>query len=833
MAEETRKQVTITLDGREVSVLEGVYLLEAARLAGVEIPAFCAHSWLAPLGACRMCLVRIEGVPKLQTACSTAVRDGMVVTTESDEIKRVRERMLEFHLLNHPLECPVCDKGGECDLQDLAVRHGLYKSRYIEDKLVREDSLLNPFLRMNYKRCIMCKRCVRYCEEVSRDHLMVVEDRGAWCEITASRSLADSPGRFSGNTIELCPVGAITSIPFRFHGRTWELAKTRTICNQCAVGCNLELHTRLNRLMRIVPASEPGVDTQLDSGHICDRGRFAYGWLHSAKRLHHPLVKRDGEFVPVSWDEAEKSVASRLMETMQRHGGDAIGVLAGNSLTNEEYMALRIIVHRHLRSKNFFLGEDMLDLSVHPLLLLHSLFFDAASLAEIMAGDLILLAGCDVLEEAPVLGLRLEEAACRGSALACLASHATASERLASVCARYAPGRFVHAVGRLIDEVVAGRTDGEYGALAARLLSAGRISVLYGQELLWHPRASEHLLALMKLKQAVRSRREVDGDPVLHFSLNPVFRGANSTGAIIFNHLELLTGRPEEIPGEVHASVKGILRKAADGEIKLLYLAGVNPLMTFPDGKLAADALIRAEFVVAQDHFLHETSRLADVVLPTAPWGFKGGTYLNFEWRLQKLNPAALTDDTPSDLELWNRLLVAMGRGSHSTEASTIFDEIARVTPAVSHLTYDTIPPHGSVLDFTLPPEELAEVGDQVAAQSLEAGPCEMPEEYPLVLLPKVLLFRDSPRVHHTSWMEPVKPGDWVMMHPSDAERLQLEEGKQVRVESAHGSIELKLKLSEDITPGSVVVNNYLPEQPVNRLLGVEDDVFAVRVVAP
>ncbi|OPX23838.1 MAG: hypothetical protein B1H03_00450 [Planctomycetales bacterium 4484_113] len=831
MVEVPQKLVKITLDGRELSVPEGIYLLEAARLAGIEIPALCNHAWLQPLGACRMCLVRIEGVDKLQTACSTQVRDGMVVITESDEIKRAREQMLEFHLLNHPLECPVCDKGGECLLQDLTERHGLFTSRYVEEKLAGEDSLLNPFLRISYKRCIMCQRCVRYCEEISGDHLAVVRDRGAWSEITASRSFSEVPSRFSGNLIELCPVGAITSIPFRFHGRAWELTKTRTVCNQCAVGCNVELHTRLGKLMRIVPASEPGVDAQLDNGHLCDRGRFAYGWVQSSERLHRPLIKRDGEFAPATWDEAEKLVAEKLTRAIDEYGGDAVAVLAGNSLTNEEYMALRIIAHRHVGTTNFFLGEDLFDISRYPLLLLHSLFFDSASLAETMNGDLIVLVGCDILEEAPVLGLRLEEAVRKGTTLVSFASYATESERRASVRARYPAGRFVDAVEELIVDVASPSNDGKYAALARSLLAADRVSLIYGQELLWHPRASEHVLALMKLKYAVKSKREAEGKPMSHFALNPIFRGANSIGAVVFNHLELLTGRSEEIRDKVRASMKSILQKAAEGKVKVLYLVGINPLMTFPDRKLVQDAVAGADFVVAQDHFLHETSREADVVLPTAPWPFKGGTFLNFEWRLQKLNPVELVDDTPTDLELWNRLLIAMRRGSHSTEPRSVFDEIARVTPPLSHLTYDSIPPHGSVLDFTLPPEGLADIGERVAGLRLEAGRCEPREEYPFVLLPKTYLFRNSPRLRCTSWMEPVRPSSWVQMHPADSKRLNLEEEQPVRVESPHGSIDLELRLSKDITPGSVLVNNYSPEQPVNRLLGVDDDIFAVRVV--
>lgn len=818
--------VTLTINGVEVAVPAGTLLTDAAEQAGFKIPQFCAHRWLEPLGACRMCLVRIEKMPKLQTACSTVALDGMVVTTESDEIKAARAAMLEFHLLNHPLECPVCDRGGECDLQDLTELYGCTTSRYVEDKMERPDSMLTPFLHMNYKRCIMCKRCVRYCEEVSGSNLLKVNERGAWSHIsTFGGGVKDY---FSGNTIEICPVGAITSEVFRFRGRPWELTKTRTVCNQCSVGCAVEMHTRLGELVRVVPAPHP----EVNDGHICDRGRFAYGYVNNLP-FKQPLKGKGGERREVSWEEAENTAAAMIREVIEKHGANALGLIAGSGLTNEDYVAFRLMAHTRLGTENFFIGEGLINVSSNPLVLLHSLFFDIASIREILQSDLIVAAGCDLMEEAPVLGLRIQQALKdTDRKLIALCPYEPSGHWRPQENYCYEAGNFLAAAGEIIRAIDSGDTGGQWGRLVERLQKARTVAVLYGPDLLRHRNADRCLLALLKIKYAMYRWRKASGIERGHISLNPSLRSANATGALVVNNLEFLVSDEAKLPARPHATMRGLLEKAVAGEIKLLYLNGINPLMTFVDRSLVERALEAVDFLIVQDVLPNETTERADLLLPVSPWPCREGTYVNFGWRLQKLRASGLKSNLPTDLEVWNRLLIKLGKGSHSTSPAKIFDEIARIVPAISHLSFDTFPESGSAIGFQLDEEGTRRIAAEVAKVQLDLSRYERPEDYPLVLVQKLYLFRYSPRMRYSPKMDAAAPEPVALMNPEDLSALKLADGAKTVIESRHGAIELALEGAAWVQRGSVIINNYLPEAPANRLVSVDDEITYVRVRA-
>jgi len=811
------KLVPITINGKEYELPEGIYLTEAARRVGIEIPQFCAHRWLEPLGACRMCLVRIEGVPKLQIACATPVRAGMVVTTESEEIRKVREEMLEFHLLNHPLECPVCDRGGECPLQDLTERYGKYKSRYIEEKLVRADTNLNSFLRMNYKRCILCKRCVRYCDEVARDHLIEFEDRGGWTKVTTFLG-PSAPNRFSGNIIELCPVGAITSIPFRFRGRAWELEKTRTVCNQCSVGCNIELHSRLGSLQRIVPAVNP----ELDDGHICDRGRFAYGFVHSKNRIRKPMLKKNGVFEQLAWTEAERIVAEKLNQTVSAFGADAVAIIAGNSLANEDYLFLRKFADE-IGTKNFSFCEDLVEADHKSSNLIRLILSNLGSLPDITASEAIVLFGSDILEEAPVLGLKVEEAVRKlGARLISFSSYRHDSERLAYASVRYEPGRFRATIQRLINELKGNDCGSEFAEVIAPLKRARAVSLIIGQELLWCGRAQENLLAVYALASELKAIRQASQTPLEKIKVNPVFRGANSLGSIVLNFFDSLK---KETSTNNQPSVREILEKCASQKIKLLYLVGANPIVFFPDGALAKEALEKTQTLIAQDLFLTESSSFSQIFLPVSPFIFRDGSYFNFEARLQRLRSVSFADETPTDAEVLNRILVAMGRKRRYQAPGELFNELISLLPINESIALDSIPANGALLKFNEaenPPEFTVE--DFPAEGSSSAS-------YPFRLIPKHYLFRNSVKVRETPWMAEVSANPIILMSEEDARKLSLNDGEEVSVESPYGELVLTLRLSDFVPQGSVVIDTEIYGSPVNTLLSIYDEAWAVKVV--
>lgn len=543
------------------------------------------------------------------------------------------------------------------------------------------------------------------------------------------------------------------------------------------------------------------------------------------------MVGKGDERREVSWEEAENAAAEKIREVVEKHGANALGLIAGSGLTNEDYVAFRLIAHTHLGTENFFIGEGLIDVSSNPLVILHSLFFDSASINEILQSDLIVSVGCDLVEEAPVLALRIKQAL-KGS-----------DRKLIGLCAYEPPGywspqehycydagNFLAAAGEIIQAIESGNTSGRWGGLVENLQKARTVAVIYGQDLLRHRDADKCLLALLKIKHAAIQWRKNSGVERGHFSLNPALRSANATGALVLNNLEFLVRGQAERPERSHATMRGLLEKAAAGEIKLLYLTGINPLMTFVDRSLVERALEAVDFLIVQDVLSNETTERADLLLPVSPWPCREGTYVNFGWRLQKLHASDIVTNLPTDLEVWNRLLIKLGKGSHSAAPARIFDEIARLIPAISHLSFDTIPETGSLLDFRLDEEGIWRVAEEVAKVQLDFSHYEQPEDYPLVLVQKLYLLRNSPRMRLSQRMDAVAPEPLAQMHPEDMSASGVTEGQEVVVESVNGDIRLVARRCEWVQPGSVVVGNYLPEAPANRLVSVDENITYVRV---
>src|SRR5215472_5952173 len=341
------KIIQLTIDGREIEAIEGSMLVDAAKFGDVEIPYFCYEPKLGqPVGACRMCLVEVEGIPKLQTSCSTPVKDGMVVHTLTDRVRQAQNSVVEFLLVNHPLDCPVCDKGGECPLQDITFGWGLGRSRFIEPKRHFEKPLaLSPLIAIDRERCILCYRCVRFSQEVSEDYQLIFAERGAHTFV-ATHDGHPYVAPFSGNIVELCPVGALTSQPYRFRARPWDIEGAGGICTLCPSQCNVEFTVRDEKVMRVLAREHP----EVDDGWLCDKGRFAYQAIHVDERITQPLVRDGGSLRPVSWERAFE-VAGGLA----RHRG-RVGALVGGGATNEEGFLLQRLVREVLSSADIDSG---------------------------------------------------------------------------------------------------------------------------------------------------------------------------------------------------------------------------------------------------------------------------------------------------------------------------------------------------------------------------------------------------------------------------------------------------------------------------------------------
>ena len=617
--------IQLTIDGREVRAPEGMMLVDAAKEGDVEIPYFCYHSKLgAPVGACRMCLVEIEGIPKLQTSCSTPVKDGMVVHTRTDRVHHAQNSIVEFLLVNHPLDCPVCDKGGECPLQDITFGWGLGRSRFIEPKRHFEKPLaLSPLIAIDRERCILCYRCVRFSQEISEDYQLIFTERGAHTFVgTFDGHPYVAP--FSGNIIELCPVGALTSQPYRFRARPWDIENATGICTLCPSQCNVEFTVRDEKVMRVL-AREPKHEG-VDDGWLCDKGRFAYQAIHVDERITEPLVRDGGSLRAVSWDRALDAAAG-----LARHQG-AVGALVGGQATNEEGFLIARLMREGFRSSDVD-SRDGEPLSAELVRALAAPSLQA-TVVDLEFAHTILMVGCEPLDDAPIFDLRIRKGVRRhGVRLAIATDRPSALDPGAQLSIRFAPGDeadFLETLDRAL-EGGAANAEPRFVELARHLREGGEdIVILWGERRL-NARA---LAALLSIAQRL-GLAEHDGAGLLEIPAGANGRGLREAGVL-----------PGTGPGYSDVGVRGrggagIARAAVDGENTALWLFQTDPVRDRPDRALWERALGRAGLVVAHASVLTEgLAEHANVIFPAESYAEKEGTVVHPDGRLQRLRTA-------------------------------------------------------------------------------------------------------------------------------------------------------------------------------------------------
>ena len=587
--------IQLTIDGREVSVPEGTMVVDAAAQLGIDVPVYCYHEALGPLGACRICMVEIEKMPNLQTACTTAVREGMVVHTGGPAVEKARGGILEFLLINHPLDCPVCDKGGECFLQDYSFWYGHGKNRFEESKIQRrKDYPVSSYILLDQERCVLCQRCIRFLGEYVGEEQLMLDGRGVHTVVsTVEGQPAASP--FAGNVIDLCPVGALLSEPYHFRARPWNIERAETVCSVCPVGCRGLVTGRDGRAVRLEGRPQPD---RGDHGFLCDHGRFTYDYVSHPRRL--TAAELDGR--PASTSAVIAAVGERLAQAVAESGPESVGVLTGGVHTVEDEWALA-------RFANDVLGTTRLGV-VKPVagdlpLELLGTFGDLA------AATGVLLLGADPYEATPVVHLKLREAR-RAHPMDVWALGDRELTRATL------PGSdYVVEPGRVAAELAAVLGDGalaaRWAALREGLVATERLVVLWD--------GADPGVAALLIRLAARR----DGPTVVL----PTHGPSNWMGAV-------RAGIPAD-----HAATRGILEDAAEGRLSALILLGADPVRDFPDGDLAARALERVPAVYFMGGFAPEPRHALSAVLPTALWAELTGTYANMEGRLQVAHAAA------------------------------------------------------------------------------------------------------------------------------------------------------------------------------------------------
>ncbi len=672
--------ITLTIDGREIEAIEGSMLVDAAKQGDVEIPYFCYEPKLGePVGACRMCLVEIEGIPKLQTSCSTPVKDGMVVHTQTDRVREAQNAVVEFLLINHPLDCPVCDKGGECPLQDITFGWGRGISRMVEPKRHFQKPLaLSPLVAIDRERCILCYRCVRFSQEIAEDYQLIFTERGAHTYV-GTHDGHPYVAPFSGNIIELCPVGALTSQPYRFRARPWDIESAGSICTLCPAQCNVSFTVRDERAMRVLSRDHEG-NEGVDDGWLCDKGRFAYQAIHSDDRITRPLVRDGDELREVSWE--------RAMETargLAKHSGRT-GALVGGGVSNEEGFLLQKVLREGLGSNDIDSrgGGEISAVSARALAAPEL----QASVPDIEFAHTVLLLGVDPLEDAPILDLRIRKGVRRnGVTLAVATARPTHLERNATHIARYAPGRELEFLDAL-DRTLTGDDDPTRPVgqtvtdLATQLREGGEDVVILYSERLAEPAAA--LVAKIAGSLGLAGRA---GAGVIAIPAGANGRGLREAGAV-----------PDSGPGyapitESGRSAAEIAQAAVDGEVTALWLVQTDPVRDLENRELWNRALQSAGLVVAHASVLTEGLRdHANVIFPAESHAEKEGTVVHPDGRLQRLRIAI---QHPGEVRPgWHAIAelgAACGLELPLRRSADIFEELVAAVPFYAGLTLDEI----------------------------------------------------------------------------------------------------------------------------------------------
>lgn len=815
------KLISLTIDGRPVSVPAGTLVVDAAKLAGITVPVFCYHPKMEPVGMCRMCLVdigrpavdratgqpvlnedgtpKISFGPKLETACTTPVSEGMVIWGATEKVLAARKDVIEFLLTSHPLDCPVCDKGGECPLQNQTMQYGPGQSRFIFDEKNHNAKHvpLGELIYLDRERCIQCARCVRFSDQVAGDPVLGFYERGRQLEIvTHSDPGFDSV--FSGNTTDICPVGALTTADFRFGARPWEMTSFSGICTQCPVGCNISYSVRREAksggkfvVKRVLPRQNESVNELW----LCDKGRFGYHFGEGAERLSQPLVRKNGELVKTTWAEALKVVAENF-----KAAGKRITTLAGGRLYNEDLYQLgkfsQSVEGSCLLASNMGGAEYTTRLGLSP----------DSDLGKLGKGSAILVFASDLHEEAPIWWLRLKQASERGATLVVANGRKTRLDAHASFTLRYHYGEEEAALRQLID--------GDFDS-ARVLREASDLVVFYGADGL----GLQQTRAVAGLCAELLVKSNHVGRP--NNGLVAVWPHANDQGAAELGWLP-----SDNLADDLSAATA-------------LYIVAADPAAESAD---LVNAIQKAGFVVVQDLYLSETAQLANVVLPVKAAMERDGSFVSGERRVQLSHCAVPAPDMKADFEVTQAIAKVMGLSLLELGPAQLFEALAESEPAFTGLSYTSLsetqpqwPVTGRAdayfsgsavenkdgLGVTLPLSANAVLPQPVKFSSLiQPGGAWL-------ALPITKLY-DQGVTLRTSLLLAQRIGDRAFtLNPEDAEKMAVKAGDSIEVSLDGATYTGKIDLLEGQPQGTLLVR---------RSMGVplgEAKVVSLRALAP
>ena len=812
------EMVNLTIDDKQVTVPRDATIYDAAKACGVKIPILCHDKKLHPFGGCRMCLVEVEQMKgRLIPSCTTPATEGMIVKTSTDEIIKARKLVLELLLLKHPIDCPVCDAAGDCDLQNLTYEYKVNGNQFTDEKFNHQIDYLNPLIERDMNRCILCGKCARICDEIVSYGAYSVINRGLEAKIGTE---FDGPlsCEFCGSCISVCPVGALISRPFKFQARWWALNKTKTVCSYCGTGCQLTLGTKDNKVLTTVYDEDQG----FHNGQLCHRGRFAYQFVNSGKRLTTPLVKKNGKLVEASWDEAMALVIERLKGA--KSAPASIAALTTARLTNEELFMFEQLFRGTI-------GTDSIDHSAgfaHEALTVGTkasfgITASPSEIADIQKANLLLVVKSDAYETHPVIGFEINLGVKRkGVDLRIVSDKRGKLSRL--------PGAktTVHTVGSeiallnamagvIIAEGLAVESAAGFAALksalaGATLEQAAAACGVSAEEIVTLAKdyaAAEKALIMLPIGLGYPGHGAALAEACANLAILTGKFGKEGCGLLVMGEKNNSQGAADLgiYPKAAGLNAAAIIEGCAAGSVKTLYVAGENPVISYPNRAKVEKALNQVEFLIVADLFLTETAQMADVVLPACSFAEKSGTFTSLGRRLQQvkqaIKPLALAK---SDLVILKTINEALGGKKYASQAD-LFAEIAASVPAYAGLTQAGLGDVGKVLPVVLD-AKLVPV----------AAPTLTPVAGKMALITGSALYHSGTMSRYGEGPMLVCPSAYAEFCEADAAALKIAEGDTVTVKSDTGSVSLTAKIGRRVPKGVVFAPYHFGEGSINTV---------------
>lgn len=879
-------KITLTIDGIEVSVERGATILEAAEKAGIRIPTLCHDKRLIPFGACRMCVVELKGRRGLTPACFNPARNGMEVLTNTPTVVEARKLQLQLILRHHPLDCPVCEAGGACQLQNLVVEYGIEEVLFQRESPKFPVDLRSHFIKRDMNRCILCGCCVRICNEVQGVNELSFVHRGIRTEISTDfgRPL---DCEFCGQCVSACPVGALVYKPLGPMGRPWEVARTETICAYCGLGCSLVLETKRGKIAQVSSRYDIGSN----EGNLCVKGRFGWTYVQAEGRLTKPMIRDGHRWAEISWGEAIERIAGQWREISSQGGGGALAVLGSARLTNEEAYVLQRLARGVLGTSHLDHGAG---LSYAPLLagVRPVLGYPAATspIRDIREADVILAVCGDFKETHPVAKNQVVLASGRRKSKVIVLDHVhtSLSDLMGAEAIFVRPGMEGLAIRGMIrcilDEglwdraFVENRTEGieelreavepfaldvvaeRTGAPEAQLREAAKAFARAGTGSILMSMGTWGVGDAVDLARAAACLAVLVGKVGRKgCGLHIYGEKANSQGALDMGlvpgflpgyvPMEDQEGRKAfedlwhvSLPPSEGRGAMAILEGCENGQVQGLYVVGENPVGTYPDKAWVERALGKVRFLVVQDLFMSETAELAHMVLPVASFAEKDGTFTSVDRRIQRLRKAlATTAGVKTDLEIFMELAAAMGAAFPYGGPEDVLEEIGRGVGLYRGIKWGEIPSGG--LAWPLQGDAKPEGTPNLYAEEFPQGRARLRlepredrplqgngREFPWVLHPQTRWFHSGTFSTWSPSLMEVCPGPTVILHWEDAEEVGLHDGDQARVISAKGEVVGPVSTKVRGPRGVVQAPHHFKDQALNRLVGWGEGIVWVRV---